>query len=179
MSKVNKPMNNISFKMMSAFFAVRDKFSDPMKKIKKAKINLGDHVLDYGAGPGAYSIAAAKVVGELGKIYSVDIQPLSSEVIRKKASKIGLRNIKTITSNCDTGLENNSIDVVLCLDMFHMIKNQDELLKEFYRVLKDKSILSFDCHHMKEDIILSKITDSGLFKLVEKIDDTYNFIKNI
>jgi len=173
--KIDKPMKNASFKFMSGFFALRDKFSDPMKKIIKAKIKLGDHVLDYGCGPGSFSIAAAKVVGDSGKIYATDIQPLSAERIYEKAKKEVLHNVETITTDCNTGLNDDSIDVILCFDMFHMLKDQQKILKEFYRVLKPESILSIDCHHMKD--LESKVIESGLFKLKEKIDKTYNFVK--
>ncbi len=51
------------------------------------------------------------------------------------------------------------------------------ILKEFYQVLKPESILSFDDHHMKENEILEKLTSEGLFRLVDKKDDQYNFTK--
>ncbi|MFX1392358.1 MAG: class I SAM-dependent methyltransferase [Promethearchaeota archaeon] len=176
-SEIDKPMKNISFKVMSGFFALRDKLSNPMKKIMKAKIKKGDYVLDYGCGPGSFSLSAARVVGDSGKVYAADIQPLSAEKIHKKALIEGLNNIETITTDCFTGLKDNSIDVILCFDMFHMLKNQQRILKEFHRVLKPNAILSLDCHHMKE--IESKVVETGLFKLVEKIDKTYNFTKVI
>ena len=174
-SKIDKPMKNISFKIMSGFFALRDKLTDPMEKIVKAKVSSGNYVLDYGCGPGSYAIAAAKIVGKSGKVFAADIQPLSAEKIQKKAKLEGLLNIETITTDCDTGLKDDSIDVILCFDMFHMLNNPFKILKEFHRVLKPDSILSLDCHHMKE--IEPKITETGLFKLVEKVENTYNFIK--
>ncbi len=61
--------------------------------------------------------------------------------------------------------------------MFHGVPNKNEILKEFYRVLKPNSILSFDDHHMKEEKIIDFITSEGLFKLSEKKDKQYNFIK--
>ena len=177
MSKTDKPMKNVSFKFMSSFFALRDKIKDPMIKVRKANIISGNHVLDYGCGPGTFSIEAAKVVGDSGKVYALDIQPLSGDKIKKRAVEEGLNNIETITTNCSTGLEDNSIDVVMCFDMFHMSKGQQNILEEIHRVLKPNSIFSFDCHHMKEENIKSIIVGSNLFKLIEKIDKTYNFKK--
>jgi len=176
-TEIDKPMKNISFKGMSALFALRDKFSNPMKKIAKAKVKKGDYVLDYGCGPGSFSLSAAKVVGDSGKVYATDIQPLSAEKIQKKALREGINNIETITTDGSTGLKDNSIDVILCFDMFHMLNDPQKVLIEFYRVLKPNAILSIDCHHMKE--IESKVVKTGLFKLVEKIDKTYNFTKVI
>jgi len=46
-----------------------------------------------------------------------------------------------------------------------------------HRVLKPISTLSFDDHHLKEDEIIDFITSEGLFKLSEKKDEQFNFIK--
>ncbi len=168
-------MSNLDFNSMSAIFAIRDIFSNPMKKIIRANVSEGQYVLDYGCGPGAYTIAAAKVVGNSGKTYAADIHPLASKKVLKKAKKAGLNNIETITTDCDTGLENNSIDVILCFDMFHFVKDKQKILMEFHRVLKPNSILSMDCHHMND--LKSKVEDSGLFALKEQINKTFNFHK--
>jgi len=46
-----------------------------------------------------------------------------------------------------------------------------------HRVLKPEGLLSFSDHHMKEDEILSGITESGLFTLSEKGKKTYGFLR--
>ncbi|MBN1801842.1 MAG: class I SAM-dependent methyltransferase [Candidatus Lokiarchaeota archaeon] len=173
--KNHKTMSNFDFNSMSAIFAIRDLFNDPIKKIKKAKIVKGQYVLDYGSGPGAYTIAAARVVGASGKVYAADIHPLSAKKVLKKAKKVGLDNITTITTDCHTGLENNSIDVILCFDMLHFVNDKQKIFSEFHRVLKPNSILSLDCHHMND--IKNQVEGSGLFKLVEQIEKTSNFHK--
>ncbi|TFG15656.1 MAG: class I SAM-dependent methyltransferase [Promethearchaeota archaeon] len=173
----NKPQSDLDFKIMSLCFSIRDKFKDPMKKLEKAGIKTGNYILDYGSGPGSYSIAAAKVVGSSGKIYAADIHPLAIKKVRKNAAKHSLTNIETILTDCNTGLEDNSIDVVICFDTLHTLGNLMENLKEFYRVLKPNGILSVDDHHSEEQDLLSKIQDNDLFKLLEKKEKIFNFIK--
>ena len=176
--KKNKSQSNIDFKIMSLCFAIRDKFKDPMDKIKKANIKSSDYVLDYGCGPGSYSFVAAKVVGPSGKVFAADIHPLAIKKVRKKALKKGLKNIETILTDCNTGLENNSIDVIICFDTLHALKNvMDNNMKEFYRVLKPNAILSVDDHHSEENEIISKVQENGLFKLLDKKEKIFNFIK--
>jgi ubiquinone/menaquinone biosynthesis C-methylase UbiE len=51
-------------------------------------------------------------------------------------------------------------------------------LQEFKRVLKPNAILTVDDHHSEENEIISKIEENGLFKLLDKKDKIYNFIKN-
>ena len=172
-----KSQSNLDFKFMSFFFKIRDFFKSPMKKIEKAEIKPGCFILDYGCGPGSYSIAAAEIVGSSGKIYAADIHPSAIKEVNKRAMKKNLKNIETIQTDCKTGLEPNSIDVIICFDMLHDIEDKNCILKEFYRVLKPESILSFDDHHMKENEILENLTSEGLFKLVDKKDNQYNFAK--
>ncbi|MFX1594245.1 MAG: class I SAM-dependent methyltransferase [Promethearchaeota archaeon] len=175
--KKNKKQSNIDFRFMSFFFKVRDVFHPPIEKIRKANIRQGDIVLDYGCGSGSYTIAAAEEVKPNGRIFAADIHPLALKKVSKKSEKSGYNNIETIQTDCATGLDNESIDVVICFDVIHDIPNKYNILKEFHRVLKPSSTLSFDDHHLKENEIIDFITSEGLFKLSEKKDKQFNFIK--
>ncbi len=54
-------------------------------------IKPGTHVLDYGCGPGNYTIVAAELVGPSGKVYAVDIHPLAIREVQNKADIKGLK----------------------------------------------------------------------------------------
>lgn len=173
----SKPKSNLDFRIMSSMFTVRDIFKNPMNKVNVLKLKSGYMVLDYGCGPGSFSIGAAGVVGPSGKIYAADIHPLAIEKVRNRAKKKGLTNIETILTDCDTGLKDNSIDMIICFDVFHNILHPEKILKEFHRVLKQDFQLALDDHHFNEEEILSKITANGLFKLKEKKEKIYFFTK--
>ena len=177
--KRNKHQSEVDFKMMSFFFKVRDTFKSPLEKVRKAKIEEGFHVLDYGCGPGSYTVVAAEKVGPKGRVYAADIHPLALEKVKERAVKKGLQNIDVIQTDCYTNLDNESIDVIMCFDVFHDIMDKSDLLKEFHRVLKSNGTLSFDDHHLKEEEIITLITSEKLFKLSEKQDKQFNFIKLI
>lgn len=172
-----KSQSNLDFRFMSFFFKIRDFFKSPMKKVDKAEVKSGDFVLDYGCGAGSYSFAAAEKVGPSGKIFAADIHPLAIKKVNKKVVKKGLKNILTIETDCKTELDDNYIDVVMCFDVLHDIEDKECILKEFHRVLKQDSRLSFDDHHMNENEIIETITAQGLFNLVEKKEKIYNFSK--
>jgi ubiquinone/menaquinone biosynthesis C-methylase UbiE len=87
-----------------------------------------------------------------------------------------LPNVETILSDCNTGLPNDSIDVVLLYDTFHDLADQDGVLKELHRVLKPNGILSFSDHHLEETEITSKMTKNELFRLLRKGERTYSFV---
>jgi len=74
-------------------------------------------------------------------------------------------------------LPNNSVDVILLYDTFHDLSEPDKVLDELHRVLKPNGILSFSDHHMKENSIMSRVTNKGLFKLLKKGEKTYSFVK--
>jgi ubiquinone/menaquinone biosynthesis C-methylase UbiE len=170
-------MSSISFRMMSVLLAIRDFVSPRMQVLEEAGIMQGFQVLEYGCGTGSYTLLAAGLVGESGKVYALDVHPLSIRTVEKKAAKEGSDNIETILSDCDTGLPDGSIDVALFYDTFHILSSPDKVLKEIHRVLKPNGIMSFSDHHMKEKEIVSRIEKDGLFRLSIQAKKTYSFIK--
>lgn len=91
------------------------------------------------------------------------------------AARRGLANVKTIRSDCRTGLPQESVDVVLMYDVFHALEKPQAVLAEMHRILKPDGILSFSDHHMSGGDIIAGVTDCGLFALVEKGAKTYTF----
>jgi ubiquinone/menaquinone biosynthesis C-methylase UbiE len=171
-------MGNFWFRGMEFLFKIRDRFHSPVKKLAEAEIKSGMHVLDFGCGPGSYSVAAAELVGETGKVYAVDIHPLAVERVQQRALKKGLKNIEAIRTDCQTGLRNNSIDLILMFDVFHQLKNPDSILEELARILKPNAHLALDDHHMKDAEILSKVSSKGFFRLFVRKKVIYLFLKS-
>ncbi len=173
---MDSPKPNFDFKLMSFCYKFRDFFLPRMNILKEVGIRPGFHVLDYGCGPGSYIFPLAELVGESGKIYALDIHPLAIQRVQSIASKKQLSNVETICSDCKTGLPDNSIDVVLLYDTFHDLSEPNGVLEELHRVLKPNGILSFSDHHMKEEEIVSKVTNEDLFRLSRKGKKTYSFL---
>ena len=174
---MDKPISNFDFQFMSVGYKFRDFFLPRKNILEEVGIKPGFYVLDYGCGPGSYIVPLAKLVGESGKIYALDIHPLAIRKVRGIASKKQLANVETILSDCQTGLPDNTLDAVLLYDAFHNLSDPDVVLKELHRVLKSDGALSFSDHHMKENEIISQVTNSGLFRLLRKGERTYSFLK--
>jgi len=170
-------MSVLEFNLTSLWFKLRDLSSPPKAVLSEVGLELGFCVLDYGCGPGSYSLAAAQLVGQSGKVYAVDINPLALKHIQNIALKRGLMNVETIHTDCATGLPSDSVDVVLLYDTYHDLTRPDAVLEELHRVLKPGSILSFSDHHMTEKKILAAIAGKGLFELSDKGQKTYRFLK--
>ncbi|MHA1147634.1 MAG: class I SAM-dependent methyltransferase [Promethearchaeota archaeon] len=174
----NSKQSNIDFRLMSVFFRIRDKIHKPRIEVEKAGINKGDTVLDYGCGPGSYTIEAAKMAGASGRVYAIDIHPLAIKKVNKKAEKLGLKNIETLRTDCDTGLQGDSIDKILLFDVLHDLTEPNSVLKELWRVLKSGGILIVNDHHLSKEQLIARFTENNLFKLKERKNSQYQFIKS-
>ena len=96
---MKKKMSNFAFKMMAnAGMPIRNLFMPPAKMLGEVEINPGYKVLDYGCGPGAFTIMIAEIIGPSGIVYALDIHPLAIKAVEQKARKKNLSNIKTLAS---------------------------------------------------------------------------------
>lgn len=154
---------------------IREKFIQ--NTIKEVHLKKGFQVLDFACGPGRYVLAVSKATGVTGKLYALDTAPLALEMVRQIVDKNKLSNVKTIESDCDTGLPDEELDVVLLYDAFHGFDDQKAVLSELYRVLKPAGVLSFSDIHLEEKEIISSVTRCKLFKLKSKNQLTYTFVK--
>ena len=173
----DKPMKNITFRMMSFFFRIRDLSFHPATWLEEAGVVENMNILDYGCGPGAYTVAAAKMMNSTGSVLALDIHPLAIKMVKKKAEKHNLSNISTIMPGKNTGLPSQSIDVILLYDVFHMFSNKKQILNEIHRILKPEGKLSFSDHHMKEHEVKRIFDKSDQFYIAEKGMYTITFCK--
>lgn len=110
-------------------------FHNP-EKIFSPYLNVGMTAIDIGCGMGYFSIGMAKIVGETGKIISVDLQQKMLATLIKRAKKAGVSNIIT-TSLCnekDIGI-NEKVDFALTFWMVHETPDEFNFLQQVHSVL--------------------------------------------
>jgi ubiquinone/menaquinone biosynthesis C-methylase UbiE len=160
--------SDIAFRLMTLIFKFRDLLQNPRKSLEKAGLRKGMSVVDYGCGPGSFTIPAAELAGQEGKVFAVDIHPLAIRAVKQKASRKGLENVETVlVEGYDTGIGESSIDRVLLMDTIHLIEDPDALFREIHRMLKPDGLLFMEKGHMamsKQKEILMK---TGLFRIRE------------
>ncbi|RLB85573.1 MAG: SAM-dependent methyltransferase [Deltaproteobacteria bacterium] len=109
------------------------------KKIVGEYIKDGDTVIDLGCGPGYFSIDMAQMVGNSGKVYSVDLQKKMLETVEKKAEKKCLTD-RIMLHNCPQnkiGLNRDlRADFILAFYMVHETPDPIKFLKEVKTLLK-------------------------------------------
>ena len=145
-----------------------DLFWNPQRRLKDIPLKEGMAVVDYGCGPGRYTLPIAKLVGPKGKVFAVDIQPLAISMVKRQASRESLANIEPIlVDSYNTGIQGSSIDLVLLVDTFHQIKDYDALFREIHRILKRGGILFMDPGHMRMSKAKKIVKSSDLFTIME------------
>ena len=143
--------------------------------LKDIGIKEGHIVLDFGCSVGHYTIPAAKVVRENGKVYAMDKDIESLNELMRTAQTKSLKNIVPIHSQSaelKINLKDESVDVVLLYDILHYmdVTERNKIYKESYRVLKTDAILSVYPKHNKLDEPLWNLSDMKLEDVIKEIE---------
>ena len=166
--KTLKPEPDAFYKIYIWFCKFVDLIWKPQRRLEKFPLKEGMAVVDYGCGPGRYTLPIARLVGSEGKVFAVDIQPLAISTVRKKAAHESLTNIEAIlVDSYNTGIQSSSIDLVLLVDTLHLIGDCDALFQEIRRILKQDGILFMDPGHMKMSRAREIVEGTGLFTVAE------------
>jgi ubiquinone/menaquinone biosynthesis C-methylase UbiE len=161
-------MSAASFKFMVWAFKLVDVFSNPRGYLAKVPLEEGMTVVDYGCGPGRYTIPVAEFVGTKGRVLAVDIQPLAIETVMQKAADKRLTNIMSVlVDSYQTGIQDESVDMVLLIDVIHSISDYTALFHEIHRILKPHGLLFIEPSHMKASEAKELAESSGFFTLVK------------
>ncbi len=146
--------------------------------LKEVGIKKSQAVLDFGCGSGLYAIPAARLVSEEGKVYALDENEEALQAVLENAKKSGLGNVKTIHSDTlKTGLDDESVDVVLLYDVIHLIEDRTTLFSEIHRILKPEGVVSIYPMHVKTDEIKKQMRENGFSLKDEKYEgNILNFV---
>ena len=168
--------SNLAFHLMSMGSRLRD-WLPPIKILQEAGVHFGMTVLDFGCGPGGFSLAAARLVGPEGCVYAMDIHPLAVKSVQRAADKQGFNNIQTVFGGSLVDVPEGSVDIALLYDVLHDLPDPGLTLVELRRVLKSKGVISVSDHHLKEAPLRSIVTGSGHFRLIRSNRWTFQFEK--
>jgi len=107
-------------------------------------------IAEVGCGYGSFTVPVAKKTN--GKIYTFDVEPTMLEAARVKVQKEHLSNVYFYLRDVleqGTGLESNSIGMVLLFNILHFDEKR-VMLKEASRILKHGGIVAII--HWRKDI---------------------------
>lgn len=115
-------------------------FTDPEKNLDQFDLQKGMRVADFGAGSGFYALTAARLVGDKGKVYAVDIQKDLLVKLKKDAGAKKILNIEIIWGDLEkengAKLEDNSVDRIIVSNLLFQIGGKESLVREATRILR-------------------------------------------
>jgi ubiquinone/menaquinone biosynthesis C-methylase UbiE len=166
-------MPDVSFRLMNVLFYIID-FIYPYidNRVRKFGINPGMTVVDYGCGPGRYTMRFSKLVGKKGRVYAVDIHELAIEAVKRRIDKFGLTNVVPILAQgYNSTLPDHVADVICAIDMFFVIKKPTEFLAELKRIIKSTGVLVIDDGHQRREVTKINILQSDRWNIIEETRD--------
>jgi len=132
--------------------------------LRQLGVSDGHVVLDFGCGPGRYSIPAARLVGPKGRVHAVDKSADQLAVVEQEAGGHGLGNI----SACNTDgavrvpLPESCCDIALLFDVLQLIDDWPGLFGEISRVLRPGGRLCVFPMHVDSERVHRHALAAGL-----------------
>ena len=119
---------------------IRRWLQPPSELVEKLSVTSEQTVVDFGCGPGFYTIELAK---KAKTVVAMDLQTEMLQRAQRKAAKAGAQNIKFLQSDGKSiQLEDGSVDLILLVTVFHEIADSAAALGEFNRILAPKGRLA-------------------------------------
>jgi ubiquinone/menaquinone biosynthesis C-methylase UbiE len=117
-------------------------------RLAEKYIKPGDRLLDFGCGPGFFTRAFAKRVGESGQVFSVDLQEEMLAIVRKKMDAEGLGNRVTTHQCLPDSINlpqemNGTFDLATAIFVVHEVPDPEKLFREIALLLKPGGKLFF------------------------------------
>jgi ubiquinone/menaquinone biosynthesis C-methylase UbiE len=116
--------------------ALRRWLHDP-RKILGSYVRPGMTAVDFGCGPGAFTLAMAELAGEAGKVYAVDLQPAMLDILRRKlaGNPLAPRIVLHEAKSDRIGLS-GPVDFILAFYVVHELPDPVRFFREAKSILK-------------------------------------------
>ena len=113
------------------------KWHHPEISLESLGLREGMTFTDVGCGYGFFTIQAASIVGETGKVYAVDIDPASIDQLKREAADKGLKNINAKVGEAEkTVFCDACSDIVFYSIVLHDFRDPAEVLHNAKRMIK-------------------------------------------
>ena len=113
---------------------------DGEKFLEGVGVKEGQTLLDFGPGEGQHTIPASKVVGANAKVYAVDKDKNVLNNLKMELEERKIVNVELIKEETRIPLGEDTVDVVLCYDVIHLVgKNESSTVKDrmkLYQTIK-------------------------------------------
>jgi ubiquinone/menaquinone biosynthesis C-methylase UbiE len=120
-------------------------FKRPVERlVNNAKLSEGQRILDVACGTGWATIEAAKVVGNAGEVFGLDIADKMLDIAKEKTHLAGLSNVEYVVGNAEAlEFDDAHFDAILCSLSVFFLRDIPRALQEWHRILKIGGKLAF------------------------------------
>ena len=159
---------------------LRRRIQPPDEMAVRHGIAPGMTVLEVGPGNGTYTVAAARRVGNAGKVVAVDIEPKMIERVERRAQAEGITNIEARVANVyDLPFDDETFDAITMIAVIGEIPQPEKAMREFHRVLRPAGTLAFsemlwDPDYPRASTLTKKAAAAG-FRLKRKIGNVFHY----
>jgi protein-L-isoaspartate O-methyltransferase len=130
----------------------REREEKVSKLMPALDVKEGDVVADLGAGSGFHTVKLAKLVGDKGKVYAVDIQKEMIAILGKRLKQEKITNVTLVhNTEKDPKLPAKAIDMILMVDVYHELSYPHEVMVELVKSLKPRGRLIFVEFRLEDD----------------------------
>src|SRR4051794_20377608 len=121
----------------------RRHYRTPARTLSLLNIQPGMQVLELGPGSGLFTLEAARLVGDQGRLVCVDLQMAMLRPLKHDIRVAGLQNVFLQAATAEhLPLADSSFDLVLAIAVLPMIPQKGQALHELRRVLKPGGLLA-------------------------------------
>jgi len=161
----------------------RQREEDCRLLLEALDVRPGQTICDMGCGNGFYTLELARRVGPTGTVYAIDIQHEMLRMLAERADEEGLTNIRPILGTpIDPRLPRGSVDLVLCVDVYHEFSHPDAMLARLRECLaasgrialvefrgEDPAVPIKPLHKMTKEQIRAELEPAG-YEVVREFD---------
>ena len=147
----------------------REEEEKPALMHKALTLKPGDVVADVGAGSGYHTFRLARIVGDQGKVFAVDIQQEMLDLIEKKSKRTKRKNVVPILgAEMDPKLPLESCDLILLVDVYHEFSHPYEMTVAMVKALKPGGRIAFVEFRLEDESVPIKLVHKMSQKQVIK-----------
>ena len=167
---IKRKLTNTEFRFMQIFMKFADHIHPHVRmRVEMFGIKPGQTVVDYGCGPGRYTVEMARLVGTDGKVIAVDLVDIALQETQRKLEVDGFHNFDLkLAQGYDSGVADYVADIVFAIDMFHHIADTNAFLREVSRIAKPDGLLILSGGHLTRNTVKAKIAASGIWDIAEE-----------
>ena len=150
-------------------------FREGLAFLQKISVHPGGVVLDFGSGPGHYSVPAARVVGQCGMVCAIEREFLRRWWLAARASVLGLStlHVRSALREVPAVLGGRKCSVILLYDVLHYmdVSARRALYADLRALLAEDGILSVHPTHVRDNMPALHFQEMSVEDVVREIEE--------